>query len=200
MDIEELHVAASAYYNNASSEVKQLAREFFESMDTNEDDTVSMDEFVEFFKGYSNNNMYSKNHFTALDRNRDGCLQFREVLTLYYIMKTRGVWCKQCRTCLTGLYFTCVTCFDSADDMTYDLCAACYSKRNFQHPHPSSSFLDSYVLLRSKNGTEANRNRAIVPRPMNNYEPQRASKLQTALRTLEAAISIGSIVTNCSIM
>jgi hypothetical protein len=79
----------------------------------------------------------------------DNSLDFCEVLTLYYIMKTRGVCCQNCGVWLSGLYFTCVSCFDIAPN-TYDLCARCYVARRFCHHH--TSFLDNYVLLRSKRG------------------------------------------------
>ncbi|XP_050241214.1 uncharacterized protein LOC126690125 [Quercus robur] len=91
----------------------------------------------------------SPNFFRCLDRNQDDSLDFWEVLTLYYIMKTRGVWCKSCGVCQLGLYFTCVACFDNASH-TYDLCTNCYSQRRYSHHHVS--FLDSYMLLRSKRG------------------------------------------------
>ncbi|XP_030923086.1 uncharacterized protein LOC115949968 [Quercus lobata] len=91
----------------------------------------------------------SPNFFRCLDRNQDDSLDFWEVLTLYYIMKTRGVWCKSCGVCQLGLYFTCVACFDNASH-TYDLCTNCYSQRRYSHHHVS--FLYSYMLLRSKRG------------------------------------------------
>ncbi|KAK7859061.1 hypothetical protein CFP56_008751 [Quercus suber] len=150
--MEELHMAASAYYRNASNELRQRATEFFNSMDTNGDGGVSFNEFVQFFvqNGY---NWIDPNLFRSLDRNGDGTLDFFEVLTFYYILKTRGVWCDYCRICLMGLYFTCVACFDNARGNTYDLCSTCYGARRHQQQHPHHNyFLDSYVLLRAKAG------------------------------------------------
>lgn len=86
MAMEELH-AASDYYNNASPEVKQLAHNFFDSMDTNQDGQVSIDEFIEFFKQFDNS--MDRNFFAALDSNGKSSLQFREVLMMHYILKTR---------------------------------------------------------------------------------------------------------------
>ncbi|XP_062165214.1 uncharacterized protein LOC133871780 [Alnus glutinosa] len=148
--MEELHMAAAAYYNNSSWQLQQLAGNFFGSMDMNGDGRVSFHEFVAFFRWDNPNN-------------GDGSLDFYEVLTLYYIMKTRGVWCKNCKACLLGLYFTCVQFFDTASD-PYDLCGACYTAWSFHHPH--ASFLDNYVLLRSKRGLPpgvANPNLVIKP-------------------------------------
>ncbi|KAC0722799.1 hypothetical protein FH972_027116 [Carpinus fangiana] len=182
-------------------------------MDTNRDGLVSLNEFVDFFRlcGYR---WSDPNFFHCLDRNRDGCLDFNEVLTLYYIVKTRGVCCDQCRTCLMGLYFTCVECFDTAND-TYDLCATCYSARSFHHHH--ATFLDNYVLLRSREGFLL----ALVPPPYAANAPQEemsasealemgitvgssldcseANEANEALEALEMAIAVGSVL-GCSIM
>nr|POE70734.1 putative ribonuclease h protein [Quercus suber] len=88
-NMEELHMAASAYYRNASNELRQRATEFFHSMDTNGDGGVSFNMFVQFFvqNGY---NRVARNFFRSLDSNGDGFLDFFEVLTFYYILKTRG--------------------------------------------------------------------------------------------------------------
>ena len=84
--MEELHMAASAYYNNSSPEVKKLAQEFFDSMDTDKDEKVSIDEFTDFVKQHDDS--VDRSFFAALDRNGDGSLQFEEVLTLIYIIFT----------------------------------------------------------------------------------------------------------------
>lgn len=48
-------MVAAAYYNNSASHLKQLAANFFCSMDTNRDGLVSFDEFYNFFQqsGYN---------------------------------------------------------------------------------------------------------------------------------------------------
>ncbi|CAL2225395.1 unnamed protein product [Prunus armeniaca] len=78
----------------------------------------------------------------AQNQLRDGGLDLQEVLTFYYIIKTRYI-----------------TCFDGGaanyyyyhhQYPTYDLCAACYGNANYIHQH--SYFLDNHVLLRSKRG------------------------------------------------
>jgi Ca2+-binding EF-hand superfamily protein len=86
MTMEELHMAASACYSNASPEVKKLAHDFFDSMDTDKDGQVSIDEFTDFFKQLDDG--MDRSFFAALDRNGNGSLQFGEVLTLNYIIIT----------------------------------------------------------------------------------------------------------------
>lgn len=154
--MEELRAAALAYYSHGTQQTKDLAWSFFQSMDTNHDGRISCSEFNDFLQqsGY-NWIIKDPNFFSKLDQNRNGSLDFEEVLTFLYIIKTRYIWCKGCNVYLCGLYFTCVSCFDgaAADRSTYDLCAACYGNRNFLHqyyyPH-HTYFLDNHVLLRSK--------------------------------------------------
>ncbi|KAH7521981.1 hypothetical protein FEM48_Zijuj07G0089500 [Ziziphus jujuba var. spinosa] len=98
--------------SNSSSSLRQLIWDFFQSMDTNHDGRVSFLEFTQFLQqnGY---NRVNPNIINNLDTDGDRCLDFYEVLTFYYIVKTRSVWCDSCRANLHSLYFTCVECFDS---------------------------------------------------------------------------------------
>ena len=146
--MEEFHEVAIAYYNNAPRNLQRLAWSFFLALDSDGDGQISYMEYINFLRqcGYG---WISSNFFKDLDRNRDGCLGFWEVLTLYYVIKTRGLWCQGCQTCLVGLYFTCVSCFDSGS-RTYDLCPTCYKQKKFSHNH--TNFMDNHLLLRSKRG------------------------------------------------
>ncbi|XP_024192672.1 uncharacterized protein LOC112196541 [Rosa chinensis] len=134
--MEELHAAASAYYQNGTQQTRNLAWSFFQSMDTNGDGRISCSEFKDFLRqsGY-NWIINDPNFFNRLDRNGDGGLDFGEVLTFYYIIKTRKIRCQgsQCGAYLFGLYFTCVACFDGAHGHTFDLCPACYRSRSYYH-------------------------------------------------------------------
>ncbi|KAL5542379.1 hypothetical protein UlMin_010089 [Ulmus minor] len=165
-------------------------------MDINGDGRVSFNEFTHFLNqnGYT---WVNPQLFGELDANRDGGLDFWEVLTFYYIVKTRGVLCDVCRSQLHGLYFTCVSCFDHAHD-SYDLCGRCYSGRMFRHHH--SVFLDSYLLLRSKRGISPgiNINMAII-------QPQRNQNRNKWFGALEMALNVGNLlnvgnVVGCTIM
>ncbi|KAG2727777.1 hypothetical protein I3843_01G170700 [Carya illinoinensis] len=168
--MEELHEAAMAYYANAPIELQRLAWNFYLSLDTDGDGQVSFTEYINFLqKSYS---WIRPNFFLELDRNQDGSLDFWEVLTLYYAVKTRGgVCCQACQSCLVGLYFTCVTCFESGHK-TYDLCPTCYKRKRTNHQH--GFFLDNHVLLRSKRGVPSgliNLSQALAPRPAYMLDP-----------------------------
>ncbi|PRQ36822.1 putative EF-hand domain pair protein [Rosa chinensis] len=157
MAMEELHAAALAYYDNGTQQLRDLAGSFFRSMDTNGDGQISCLEFNDFLQqsGY-NWIINDPNFFKRLDRNGDGGLDFGEVLTFYYIIKTRYIKCQgyRCGVHLCGLYFTCVACFDGSHEhcSTFDLCPACYRNRSYYHHQHHTYFLDNHVLLRSKRG------------------------------------------------
>ncbi|XP_010110693.2 uncharacterized protein LOC21393041 [Morus notabilis] len=166
-------------------------------MDTDGDGRIRFAEFNQFLH-WSGYGFVDRNWFVHLDANRDGCLDFWEVLTLYYVLKTRGVWCAQCHTQLHGLYFTCVECFDAA--CSYDLCSDCYSHRNFSHYH--SLFLDSFVLLRSKLGTPGQNVNMAITQPAQNEISSNSANFW--LNALDVALSVANIAqtlaAGCSIM
>ncbi|CAB4313599.1 unnamed protein product [Prunus armeniaca] len=193
-------------------------------MDTDGDGRISYAEFNDFVQqsGYNWILHNDPNLFAKLDRNRDGGLDLQEVLTFYYIIKTRYITCQGCRAHLCGLYFTCVECFDGGaanyyhhhhhhQYPTYDLCAACYGNANYTHQH--SYFLDNHVLLRSKRGpphAPPNLSMAVAqqnPLVITNYYyvNQAAPQIQRnrwyqAFQSLEMALSISALASNCTIM
>ncbi|BFG14241.1 hypothetical protein CerSpe_005150 [Prunus speciosa] len=185
--MEELHAAAWAYYNRGNYDTHCKAYDFFRSMDTDGDYRISFAEFNDFVQqsGYNWILHNDPNLFARLDRNRDGHLDFWEVLTFYYIIKTRLITCQSCRAHLCGLYFTCVDCFDEGCP-TYDLCAACYGNANYFHQH--NYFLDNHVLLRSQSGTP--------------HDPPNLTmnRWYEAFVALEIALSISALATNCTII
>ncbi|XP_057459516.1 uncharacterized protein LOC130750104 [Actinidia eriantha] len=146
-EMEEMHNAAMAYYENLTEEQKQQARKLYELSDTNGDGTVSLEEFLDFLSEQNFSEYVPPNLFKLLDKNRDGTIDFEEFVTLYYIVKVcRGIiTCDGCGGNLWGnIYFLCVECY-YAGGRTYDLCCKCYHNKRFKHVH--TAFLDSYVLL-----------------------------------------------------
>ncbi|KAF8388294.1 hypothetical protein HHK36_026960 [Tetracentron sinense] len=145
-EMDEMCEAALAYYEAGSEELKQLAREFFCSMDIDGDGRISYWEFMEFLRqrGHEVNKYHS---FMALDTDRNDYLDFNEVLVYYYVVKAGRRTCTECKALMKGLYFTCVTCFDSCHE-SYDLCSSCY--RHARHVHHHTYFLDNYAMLLSK--------------------------------------------------
>ncbi|KAL5542632.1 hypothetical protein UlMin_010342 [Ulmus minor] len=198
--MEELRSASMAYYKNSSQDFKEAANRFFQSMDTNGDRRVNSAEFARFLqqKGYTG---IDPNMFGQLDANGDGELDFNEVLTFYYIVKTRGLWCDGCHGRLPGLHFSCVICFENGRN-SFDLCSSCYGNRKFNHHH--NIFLDSFVLLRSKRGRSPGLdvNQALTqPQP----QPDNHSNWERFFDAMEVALGLGNLVTiaalsGCSIM
>ncbi|KAF7115348.1 hypothetical protein RHSIM_RhsimUnG0058300 [Rhododendron simsii] len=136
--MEEMRGAAMAYYANMSNDQQQMVLGFYESLDTNGDGKVGVQEYLDFLeqKGYSKRHM-PPNLFKLLDENNDGTLDFEEC--------HRRVLCDGCQSYLWGLYFVCVDCYNVGTGATYELCCSCYRNKNFSHAH--SSFLDNYALL-----------------------------------------------------
>ena len=107
---QEFHDSAIICYNNATEEVQNLAKNFFNSMDTNGDGRISRSEFLQFLRKF-NNTQWIQELFQSIDQNGDGSLDFVEFLTLFYFVSNRRVKCDGlgCNTWLQGLYFTCAT-------------------------------------------------------------------------------------------
>ncbi|KAL6292322.1 hypothetical protein ACE6H2_000464 [Prunus campanulata] len=216
--MEELRAAADAYYTRGNEHTQRVAYDFFRSMDTDGDGRISYAEFNGFVQqsGYNGILHNDPDLFAKLDRNRDSHLDFKEVLTFYYIIKTRYITCQGCRAHLCGLYFTCVECFDGGaanyyyhpQYPTYDLCAACYRSTNYTHQHPY--FLDNHVLLSSKRGPpHARPTLAMAVAPQNplviyvNNPPEpeiQRNRWYESFVALEIALSISALATNCTIM
>lgn len=153
--MEELREVALAYYDNCNPELQGRAWEFFQSMDTNGDRRICLREFKEFLhqSGY-NRIITDPDFFAKLDRNGDRGLDFQEVLTFYYIIKTGYIFCRGCGIYLSGFYFTCFECFQGADPFTFDLCHACHRSQKSTHHH--TLFLENHILLHYKRGPDNN--------------------------------------------
>ncbi|KAL7220022.1 hypothetical protein ACSBR2_012979 [Camellia fascicularis] len=89
--------------------------------------------------------------FKALDMNRDGSLDFKEVMGLYYVIKSGRPFCGGCGKFIPGMFFSCSICFDNEDDK-FCVCPKCFSNENksYTHKHMPDRFLDNFGLLEAK--------------------------------------------------
>lgn len=148
--MEELINTARVYYDKSSSEVKKAAEEFFEKLDHNKDRKVSLKEFLAIMTKLGHLKLGSKRIFKELDQDRNGLLEFDEVMAVYYIIKSGRPFCGGCDEFLTGIYFTCTVCFDNGNDL-FCICQNCFQADNYSHQaHHHVLFSDNYALLEAK--------------------------------------------------
>ncbi|RVW99451.1 hypothetical protein CK203_038426 [Vitis vinifera] len=206
--MEEIREAALAYYEAGTQEQRQLARAFFQTLDVDGDGIVSVQEFVDFLRGRGYRLLDNPSFFQALDRDGNGCLDFYEVLTLYYIIKSGRPFCDGCGVFLKGLFFTCLDCYESSHT-TFNLCSACYRGKRFSHQH--AAILDNYTLLTHKrtmtmSGLGQPNMSQITSPGSSSLKRGKSSheKVKEAFEAFDTAVTIGTYATYaanvCSIM
>ncbi|KAI6693726.1 hypothetical protein NL676_021436 [Syzygium grande] len=86
MNIGRNSEAALAFYRGSTEDQKQAAQRFFLAMDADNSDNISIDEFTTFLTlaGFQSENF--RWLFRELDKDRDGTLDFQELLTFFYIL------------------------------------------------------------------------------------------------------------------
>ncbi|KAH6768417.1 hypothetical protein C2S51_013753 [Perilla frutescens var. frutescens] len=207
--MERLRAIADAHYRAAPPPVKALAYDFFRALDANQDGRVSLHEFLAFMKHDGHTRLANPHFFKELDRDGNGALDFWEVLTLFYIIKSGRPLCECCGILIPGTYFSCVECFDSSTVASYSLCIYCYRSNKSSHNHDGhQQFLDTFTLLENKKRVRAENQRRFWqranPSPHEVEIPLSAetmNKWKAALTALEVGLSIGSISTTlCTIL
>ncbi|KAJ9540057.1 hypothetical protein OSB04_026563 [Centaurea solstitialis] len=146
--MEELMVIAKAYYQASSDHHQQLARDFFGAMDHDGDGKIDQKEFIEFLisEGYAQ--MTRPSFFKQLDLDGNGTLDFFEVMTLYYILKSGRPFCDKCNMFIPNTYFTCAGCLEEGSGVSLHLCLQCYTAQKCDHAHNGlSRYVDNYSLL-----------------------------------------------------
>ncbi|CBI23728.3 unnamed protein product, partial [Vitis vinifera] len=138
---------ADAYYKAGAEDIKQLAHDFFNSMDLNGDRRVILREYLAFTEKRGYIRMSNQEWFRKLDKDRKGSLGFHDVMTLCYIVKSGRPFCKGCGEFMSGVFFTCVKCFDHSPSC-FSVCLQCYESNNIEHEH--KEFLDNFALLEAK--------------------------------------------------
>ncbi|KAJ6854795.1 hypothetical protein NC651_039680 [Populus alba x Populus x berolinensis] len=200
--MEQIRRAAVAYYEHLPARNKKLARKTFKAMDKNGDGKISLLEYVNYLKKNKATDFIHPSIFTALDKDGNGSLDFKEAIVLYYIMKSgRAIICKGCDSFLAGAYFSCSQCFFNDDsDSTYEICCACYGGKNYTH-HGDAIFCDNYTLLRQSRSV-------IQEAPIKNRRKVLKSHKKTLL-VAEITVGLAGITVgaaelaskcNCSIM
>ncbi|KAK6914169.1 EF-hand domain [Dillenia turbinata] len=192
--MESLRKIATTYYKKGSKQVKQLVTDFFNSMDINGDGKINLHEFLSFMRQEGYSQMSNSYFFKVLDKDGNNTLDFNEVLTLYYVLRSGRRFCGGCGCFLDGMYLTCVSCFET-NAHSYCVCFDCYRDNTYIHKH--SNFLDNVALLEMKRqeALEAK----MAPKPQyRQYE----SKTSIALKALELATSVASLASGagCTIM
>ncbi|KAD5508770.1 hypothetical protein R6Q59_030615 [Mikania micrantha] len=146
--MEELRRIAMASYHASSSQLQKLGHDFFDSMDHDGNRKIDQREFLEFMREAGHNKMSNMYFFNQLDINKDGHLDFTEVMMVYYIIQSGRPFCDCCNRFVTSTYLTCVTCLEDPNACPYYLCLDCYAHPRFDHLHDrTSQFVDNYSLL-----------------------------------------------------
>ncbi|KAI4345921.1 hypothetical protein L6164_013006 [Bauhinia variegata] len=144
--MEEITQAAEATYERLSEEVKKEIKVMFGKMDTDKDGKISVEEFKTYFERKGDRAKGESNLFNLIDRNRDGSLEFDEVLTLFYISLSGRPVCDVCGKFIEALFFTCTFChYSKPEEVGYNVCIACYKTGGLKHEH--TEFLDNYRLF-----------------------------------------------------
>ncbi|XP_076885914.1 uncharacterized protein LOC143535582 [Bidens hawaiensis] len=154
-------------------------------MDTDGDGKINQREFMEFMKAEGRDQMPSPGILNQLDLDRDGFLDFFEVMTLYYIMKSGRPFCRHCERFIASTYLTCVGCLEDPNSQSFHLCLGCYGSQVCDHTHNDMSyFLDNYSLLEVMTKL---------------YDEEQ--RWQAALGALNAAINVSAVGSSlCSIL
>ncbi|CAA2999584.1 uncharacterized protein LOC111371659 isoform X15 [Olea europaea subsp. europaea] len=175
-EMEDLHEIARAHYRSGSQKVRDLAHEFFNSMDSDGDGRIDFPEFQAFVEHEGHYWMNNRYFFKELDRDGNESLDFWEVMTLYYIIKSGRPFCGSCANFVPGIFFSCVEC-------PFTLCFGCYRSTKCDHNHNGrTQLLDNYTMLQAKqDSSEATQ---II---------RYTNKWNVAFKALEAALAIGNI-------
>ncbi|KAL9390961.1 hypothetical protein Peur_014881 [Populus x canadensis] len=142
--MDDLHKIAKAYYTTANEESRLQGERFFKTMDHDGSRRISIQEYLAYMKRERHTKMANRPFFDYLNKSRTGELDFMEVMTLFYIIKSGRKICDGCGGLLKGTFFSCTDCFAN-DDESFNLCSKCFTGGKYVHPH--KHFLDNYIIL-----------------------------------------------------
>ncbi|KAL1803599.1 hypothetical protein DCAR_0935292 [Daucus carota subsp. sativus] len=111
----------SQYYA-APSDVQTLGHQFFNAMDRDGNGSVDYTEFKNFLVSEGFEYYAGRNLFMSLDGDKNRGLDFWEIMTLYYIIKSKKPFCVKCDIFLRDAYSVCNDCGGGP----YYFCNDCY--------------------------------------------------------------------------
>ena len=144
--MEELREITEAYWAGASVEIKTEARNFFNAMDSNFDNKVSLDEFLEFMRKERYQHLRSSDLFKKVCRGNSANLEFLDVMTLYYIIRSGRPFCNCCENLSRISTFVA----PNASTAPRRIVAFASNVTRIRHSHPHHQFLDNFTLLEVK--------------------------------------------------
>ncbi|KAH7858477.1 hypothetical protein Vadar_024256 [Vaccinium darrowii] len=211
--MDDLVKTAELYYDISSSEVKKAAREFFEALDDNKDGKVSVQEFLSFMGQQGHTKMCNPHFFNQIDRRGNGLLGFKEVMAVYYIIKSGRPFCCACDEFIPGMYFTCSKCFGNGSNLVC-VCPKCFKDGAYKPFHKHNTFMDNYALLEAKrlqgNQHQPSSSVALIELPdstanavvpyNNKPKSEWSHRAELWLKALHLAINAASLAANCTIM
>nr|GMD59808.1 Ca2+ sensor (EF-Hand superfamily) [Ipomoea batatas] len=141
--MDHLRQIAEAYYEASESEIQSKVQDFFKTLDSDKNGRINKTEFISFMREEGHHRMSNPRFFSLIDTDRDGSLDFSEVLTLLYIVRSGRPFCDCCGSFIPTTFFTCAHCH------AVNLCISCYRNRRYSHDHPGqrARFLDNYAQL-----------------------------------------------------
>ncbi|KAL1536166.1 hypothetical protein AAHA92_28857 [Salvia divinorum] len=140
---------AIGLYERAGQSEKTQASEFYEKLRSKRDGKIRVADFKRGVESALSNDKV----FKELDFDRDGFLDFVDVLLLFYHSVKKAIAILRCGGCsilIFGTAYSCFECFFNSADRRFALCSDCYDTGNFPHRHPLTSSSSSSTLLRDQ--------------------------------------------------
>ncbi|KAG6778225.1 hypothetical protein POTOM_018079 [Populus tomentosa] len=201
--MDELHKIARAYYTTADEESKLQGKRFFNSIDHDGNRGITIQEYLAYMKRNGHTKMANRPFFGYLNESRTGELEFMEVMTLFYIIKSGRKFCDGCDVLLKGTFFSCTDCF-ADDDESFNLCSECLTESKYVHPH--RQFLDNYIILENMKKVIAAEKEEQMNNQVQNAGASNAivlnnqSRLTVFATLLQSVVAAATTLSNCTIM
>ncbi|KAL5542402.1 hypothetical protein UlMin_010112 [Ulmus minor] len=179
--MEELRQMGLTYHSAATQEIKDMVEEFYKEMDPKDNGYVKFKEFSAYMETIGCQHLSSDEFFDLLKQPGHEELYIEDVITLFYIINSQRPFCGgKCRKFVTGVYFTCVKCFDGSAS-TFSVCPQCFDGEQYKHEH--KEFLDPMVILHLKRELAINQKSSTSRDDEDEEEPIGSSTTTTSTST-----------------